>query len=110
FEDVRDNVLRFFELRRELGKTQLRTIVQMIVMEETRAEAGAFKAVWERVGADEVLLKNYTVWGSRVVPCCFDFDAVATMGDLRTQTLAEIWDGKPYQELRAAELAGHNDN
>jgi len=49
-------------------------------------------------------------WDGRVVPCCFDYDAVAAMGDLRTQTLAEIWNGEKYQALRAAELAGTNDN
>jgi len=49
-------------------------------------------------------------WDGRVVPCCFDYDAVVTLGDLRTQTLAEIWNGEKYVALRAAELAGTNDN
>lgn len=49
-------------------------------------------------------------WDGRVVPCCFDYDAVMTMGDLKTQTLEEIWNGEPYRKLRAAELAGTNDS
>jgi radical SAM protein with 4Fe4S-binding SPASM domain len=49
-------------------------------------------------------------WDGRVVPCCFDYDAVMTMGDLRTQTLPEIWNGAAYQEIRKAELEGRNNN
>lgn len=49
-------------------------------------------------------------WDGRVLPCCFDYDAAVPLGDLREQTLAEIWNGEKYQAIRAAELAGTNDN
>jgi radical SAM protein with 4Fe4S-binding SPASM domain len=152
YEEVRDNVERFLAMKRAQQKTKPTTIVQMIVMEETREEQAAFTEQWQRSGADQVLLKQYTAWGQqgdvqsfadlapneararletarprpfpcshmwstvviawdgRVVPCCFDYDAVMTMGDLKTQTLEEIWNGEPYRKLRAAELAGTNDN
>jgi radical SAM protein with 4Fe4S-binding SPASM domain len=151
-EEVRENAREFLAMRQRMRKAKPHTIVQIIVMEETRDELAAFKAEWEAAGADEVLLKQYTVWGDqehhdtflelapaeqrkwytsqptranpcynlwstvviawdgRVVPCCFDYDAIVTLGDLRENTLAEIWNGEKYQAIRAAELAGRNDN
>ena len=47
-------------------------------------------------------------WDGRVVPCCFDFDAKVVLGDLKTQTMEEIWNGPAYIELRKAELEGRN--
>jgi radical SAM protein with 4Fe4S-binding SPASM domain len=49
-------------------------------------------------------------WDGRVVPCCFDYDAKMPLGDLRTQTLEEIWNGPAYVALRKAELAGCNNS
>jgi radical SAM protein with 4Fe4S-binding SPASM domain len=40
------------------------------------------------------------LWDGRVVPCCRDDDARYVLGDLNTQTLAEIWQGPAAQELR----------
>jgi radical SAM protein with 4Fe4S-binding SPASM domain len=40
------------------------------------------------------------LWDGRVVPCCRDDDARYVLGDLRTQTLVEIWQGPAAQELR----------
>ncbi|MFV0280800.1 MAG: radical SAM/SPASM domain-containing protein [Rhodoblastus sp.] len=48
-------------------------------------------------------------WDGRVVPCCYDYDAKVPLGDLRTQTLEEIWNGPAYVEFRRAELEGRND-
>jgi radical SAM protein with 4Fe4S-binding SPASM domain len=49
-------------------------------------------------------------WDGTVVPCCYDYNAVMPMGNVRTQSLAEIWNGEAYRSLRAAELAGTNAN
>lgn len=42
------------------------------------------------------------LWDGRVVPCCFDHDAVQVVGDLRTQSLQDIWTGGPMRSLRSA--------
>ena len=42
------------------------------------------------------------LWDGRVVPCCYDFDGKAVLGDLRRSTLAEIFNDAPMQELRRA--------
>lgn len=49
-------------------------------------------------------------WNGRVVPCCFDYDAKSTMGDVGTQTLWEIWNGEAYRTLRRRERDGCNDS
>ncbi len=38
----------------------------------------------------------------RVVLCCNDWDAMHVLGDLRRQSIAEVWRGAPYQGLRRA--------
>jgi radical SAM protein with 4Fe4S-binding SPASM domain len=49
-------------------------------------------------------------WDGRVVPCCYDYDAKEVLGDLRFQTLDEIWNGPAYVSLRRRELAGRNNS
>lgn len=39
-------------------------------------------------------------WDGKVVPCCFDKDASHQLGDLREQTLAEVWNSKKYRHFR----------
>ena len=40
------------------------------------------------------------LWDGHVTPCPQDFFQELIMGDLRTQTIKEIWDGKPLVGLR----------
>jgi len=46
----------------------------------------------------------------RVVPCCRDVDGAYVLGDLRRQSLLDIWNGEPLRRLRRAFLAGDRDN
>ena len=39
-------------------------------------------------------------WDGKVVPCCFDKDAVHQLGDLSTSTFSEVWKNKKYQMFR----------
>jgi len=43
-------------------------------------------------------------WDLNVIPCCFDFNSSIIFGNLRTQTLEEIFAGPAYQSFRAAHL------
>ena len=47
-------------------------------------------------------------WDGRVLPCCYDYDATLPLGDLKSQTLQEVWNGEKYQQLRKNELGGCN--
>lgn len=39
-------------------------------------------------------------WNGLVVPCCFDKDAKHPMGNLKEQSLQDIWDSNKYNEFR----------
>ena len=41
------------------------------------------------------------LWDGRVVPCCMDFDAKVVLGNMKEKTLAEIFNDRPMQALRA---------
>ncbi|MFH1452231.1 MAG: radical SAM protein [archaeon] len=43
-------------------------------------------------------------WDGLVVPCCFDYDAKLVLGDLKTQSLNEIWNSKKMQEFREMQI------
>jgi radical SAM protein with 4Fe4S-binding SPASM domain len=40
------------------------------------------------------------LWDGRVVPCCFDYDGILTLGNVNEQSLAEIWNGPKLKALR----------
>jgi hypothetical protein len=43
----------------------------------------------------------------RVSPCCVDWDKRAVVGDLRTDTLVDIWHGAPMRNFRLEHLRGN---
>ena len=46
------------------------------------------------------------LWTGEVVPCCYDFNGTMVLGDLREQSIEEIWHGRPYQAIREAHETG----
>ncbi len=47
-------------------------------------------------------------WDGKVVPCCFDKDATHTLGNLQTQTFAQVWNNADYQHFRGSILKGRD--
>ena len=47
-------------------------------------------------------------WDGKVVPCCFDKNAEYVMGDLKTDSFREIWEGPKYRMFRKSILTGRN--
>jgi radical SAM protein with 4Fe4S-binding SPASM domain len=39
-------------------------------------------------------------WDGKIVPCCFDKDAEHVMGDMKENSMKEIWEGKNYHAFR----------
>lgn len=48
-------------------------------------------------------------WDGKVVPCCFDKDAQYQMGDLKTQSFKEIWNGMDYMNFRKQLMNGRKE-
>lgn len=46
------------------------------------------------------------LWDGQASPCCLDIEGRLPVGDLTTQTLAEVWNGAPLAGLRAAFATG----
>ena len=44
------------------------------------------------------------LWDGRVSLCCADFDGRNVFGDLRTSTIAEIWNSPAYRAVRRQHL------
>jgi len=39
-------------------------------------------------------------WNGDVVPCCYDYNGRFVLGNMREQTLSDIWNGEKIQSLR----------
>jgi MoaA/NifB/PqqE/SkfB family radical SAM enzyme len=42
------------------------------------------------------------LWTGEVVPCCYDFNGTMVLGDLRRQTIRDIWHGERFRSIRRA--------
>jgi len=48
-------------------------------------------------------------WDGRVVPCCFDKDAMYNMGSLQEQSFKTLWQNSNYQNFRASVLRSRDE-
>jgi len=65
FEQTRDNILRFTELKAKRGRGP-RTSLQIINIRPTAAELDGFKRAWQIPGVDRVYVKAFDSWGNQV--------------------------------------------
>jgi radical SAM protein with 4Fe4S-binding SPASM domain len=66
FEQTRDNIRRFVELKRAGGYSRPITKVQIIEIQPTLGEIQEFKRVWSMPGVDRVNVKAFDSWGDQV--------------------------------------------
>ncbi len=133
FRAVVENTRRMVRINREKGGG-MTVIAQMIALEDNLGEEGEFKAFWRKEGAfakckpfssrggavtggviprrgnavrcSRIWKSMYICADGKVVPCCNDFHCRAMLGDVREQTVAEVWNGAPMRRLRARHGAG----
>jgi radical SAM protein with 4Fe4S-binding SPASM domain len=48
-------------------------------------------------------------WDGLVVPCCFDKDAQHQLGNLKTQSFREMWQGEKYNNFRSSVLRSRSE-
>ena len=127
YDTVINNVKTLVRLRKELGRKRPRLILSF-VRQDNSADEQAFIDEWSQV-ADKIHITElhnwagtlhtksdvkypcyrpwltFTVlWDGRVSLCCADFDGHHILGDLKTQTIAEIWNSQPYLDVRRDHL------
>jgi len=127
YDAVITNVRTLARLRKESGRTHPKLILSF-VRQNNSAEEAAFIKEWSQV-ADKIhvtdlhnwagtlnatsnvqfpcyrLWLTFTVlWDGRVSMCCADFDGRHIFGDLRTQSIAEVWNSPLYRAARRQHL------
>ena len=127
YDTVIANVERLVRLRAELGRTRPKLILSFVRQSDSEDER-AFIEHWRGI-ADKIHVTDlhnwagtlnresdvtfpcyrpwltFTVlWDGRVSLCCADFDGREILGDLRTSTIAEIWNAEPYRRVRKLHL------
>jgi radical SAM protein with 4Fe4S-binding SPASM domain len=127
YDTVIGNVRTLVRLREESGRRRPRLILSF-VRQDNSADEQAFIQEWSKV-ADKIhitdlhnwagtlnsrsdvrypcyrLWQTFTVlWDGRVSLCCADYDGRNVLGDLRTSTISEIWNSKPYRAVRRQHL------
>lgn len=135
FEKVRDNFVRFCRMKHARG-SRMQVVVQMVRMAGNAHEVEDFRRFWSSVeGVDQVRVKEdetnllqpernrsgqharrchylwrgamYVKHDGRVYPCCqsYALDG-APVGDLGTQSLAEIFNSGAMRTLRRLHAQG----
>jgi radical SAM protein with 4Fe4S-binding SPASM domain len=101
--------------QRPLYATLLRLAskVALIPAEEMHNWSGAVP--WEILGKNKItetrvpcrrLWSSFNVlWDGRVALCDMDYEGESILGDIRVQTIPEIWNAEPYRQMRAAHQA-----
>src|SRR6188472_1414168 len=127
YDKVIANIERLVRIRGELGKTRPKLILSF-VRQNNSLDEQAFIEHWRTI-ADKIHVTdlhnwagtlntesdvNYpcyrpwltftVLWDGRVSLCCADFDGKTILGDLNTQSIAEIWNAQPYRDARRQHL------
>ncbi len=127
YDKVIANIERLVRLRTETGRRRPKLILSF-VRQNNSADEQAFIEHWSKV-ADKIHVTdlhnwagtlntesdvNYpcyrpwltftVLWDGRVSLCCADFDGKTILGDLNTQSIAEIWNAQPYRDARRQHL------
>ena len=135
FEKTRANILSFLE-KKLARKANMYVVLQMVMLKENSHEVDAYRKLWNIPGVDEIRFKRdeVRIEGSRIedagfkkvrrnpchllwrgplyirydglaYPCCYMYDE-PPVGDLKKQTVMEVWNSKEMVQLREAHLQG----
>jgi radical SAM protein with 4Fe4S-binding SPASM domain len=133
FHRVRQNILRFLELKKKMAST-IFCVIQMVRLQGNAHQTADFRRMWQTTGIDEIRIKEdevcrydtpkekrkpprrrpcrllwrgplYVRYDGEVFPCCYAFQG-PSLGNLNTTTLAEIWTSPQLQAMRTAHHQG----
>jgi radical SAM protein with 4Fe4S-binding SPASM domain len=121
------NIRTLARLRAESSRKRPRLILSF-VRQDNSADEQAFIDEWSRI-ADKIHITDlhnwagtlngrsdvqypcyrmwltFTVlWDGRVSLCCADYDGRNVLGDLRTSTIAQVWNSPAYRAVRRQHL------
>jgi radical SAM protein with 4Fe4S-binding SPASM domain len=133
FEKTRENILGFLEKKQARG-SNMYVVIQMVLLKDNLHEIEAYKKLWKIPGVDEIRFKRdeiriegskaesealkgqrrnpchllwrgplYVRYDGLAYPCCYMYDE-PPIGDLKKQTVMEVWNSKEMVKLREAHL------
>lgn len=132
YETVYRNIINFFELR-ERSDSGLRTVMQMIVNEENKHEMAEYRRLWsakaDRIffkamhsyldannsmspnglskkqlrACNDPFFRMVIYHNGDVGVCCWDYDNVYKVGDIREKTVLEVYNNERYKKMRDAQ-------
>lgn len=126
YDEIRKNILHFIWRRNQLGKLSPTVSITMVTVEENKQTRKALKEAWSE--ADDVCFSVYFNWAGkleskgrtqhkinfcerlnnyitiladgRVAMCCFDSEAEYCVGDIKEQSIYEVWHSKQFNLRR----------
>ena len=134
FEETVGNILRLINAKKLLGGNKPRINVAFVRQRDNKNEVEDFKKFWSGK-ADKIIIafddnRNETseffdkkaksmisypcrkLWtevvvmsSGKVALCCIDYDGSAVLGDFKSQTLQDIWNGERFKKAREMHLA-----
>ena len=127
YDRVIENIERLVRIRADLSAARPKLILSFVRRQDSDDER-EFIAKWSRI-ADKVHvtdLHNWAgtlhdrsrvqfpcyrpwltftaLWDGRVALCCADFDGKVVLGDLRTDSIADLWNSDAFRAVRRAHL------
>jgi radical SAM protein with 4Fe4S-binding SPASM domain len=127
YDDVIGNIKTLVRLRGEAGKVRPKLILSFVRQDNSADEQrfiDELKQIADKIHVTDLhnwagtlnaksdvqypcyrLWQTFTVlWDGRVSLCCADFDGRHVLGDLRTSTIAQVWNSAPYRAVRRQHL------
>jgi radical SAM protein with 4Fe4S-binding SPASM domain len=135
FEKTRDNILNFLSKKLE-SKCPMYVVLQMVLLKENSHQIDAYRKLWAVPGVDEVRFKRdeiqidgsmipdvafktqrrnpchllwrgplYVRYDGLAYPCCYMYDE-PPVGDLKKQSVMEVWNSEAMVKLRQAHIKG----
>ncbi|HYR90198.1 MAG TPA: radical SAM protein [Terriglobia bacterium] len=135
FEKTRENILNFLQRKLD-RKSPIYVVLQMVMLKENSHEVEAYKKLWSIPGVDEIRFKRdevqidgskipdgeqkgqrrnpchllwrgplYVRYDGLAYPCCYMYDE-KPVGDLKKQSVMEVWNSPAMVQLRGAHLTG----
>ncbi|MEW5692757.1 MAG: radical SAM/SPASM domain-containing protein [Candidatus Hydrogenedentota bacterium] len=128
---IEERLIKFSELVKK-SKSSMKLIIRMIDMDINKHEQAEFKRFWSKYFDDIKIVPLYTwpwhnvnecvlkpcvkileemffITSGEAVLCCWDTDARAVIGDVKKQSVSEIWNGEPNQTYRKYLAKGRRD-
>jgi radical SAM protein with 4Fe4S-binding SPASM domain len=135
FDKTLANIMNFLKKKIE-RKSPIFVVLQMVLLRDNECEVDAYKKMWDIQGVDEVRFKRdevqidgsrsddsklegqrrnpchllwrgplYVRYDGKAFPCCYMYDE-EPIGDLKEQSVMEVWNSPSMVQLRDAHIDG----